>query len=443
MSSWLVVTGTLTLLYFVLAARALSDDADRSQLAVLWTVTFLLCTTFYRPTELLLARTVAARLAAGRAVRFRDLAPVWWVHATAVGLLVALLTVSGPTLSQELWAGQPQATVVLWATVLAYAVSYPLRGYLAGQHRVGLFGAVIVTESAVRCIFPAAVHLGVVDGAVWVFAGLVAAPVVSILVVILWWIRQRVSGFAPSAAPSTQPDQVGPVLTTALSYGAAARFAVGVAGVLVCEQVLLSGGVLVIAADRGSSLIEALAGGAGVLAAVFHAFLIARAPTQVFQAIQNSLLPHLARLRVHGDSRRASRAVGGTLLVVAGSAVSAAAVLATVGPWVMSVIFPSPAWSYSGLSLGLLGLGAGLHLSGGTLTQSAWAHDGANRAWGGWLAAAAACLAGLDICRGTEPVLRAAVSYAAGALVLTVLLAVSTWSGLRRPTGPSGRTEGA
>ena len=56
---------------------------------------------------------------------------------------------------------------------------------------------------------------------------------------------------------------------------------------MIAEQTLLNGGVL--AADI-------TAADAAVAGYVFNALLIARAPLQLFQAVQGSLLPHLAGL---------------------------------------------------------------------------------------------------------------------------------------------------
>ena len=49
-------------------------------------------------------------------------------------------------------------------------------------------------------------------------------------------------------------------------------------------------------------IINATASNDAVAGYVFNALLIARAPLQLFQAIQGSLLPHLAGLDATGDS---------------------------------------------------------------------------------------------------------------------------------------------
>ena len=64
-------------------------------------------------------------------------------------------------------------------------------------------------------------------------------------------------------------------------------FALAVFAIMVAEQTLLNAAVLTV---EGTSADAALAG------VVFSVLLIARAPLQLFQAVQGSLLPHLAGL---------------------------------------------------------------------------------------------------------------------------------------------------
>ena len=68
---------------------------------------------------------------------------------------------------------------------------------------------------------------------------------------------------------------------------------------MLSEQTLLNAAVLTVAATSPNN---ALAG------IVFNVLLIARAPLQLFQAIQTSLLPHLTGLEATDGPRRRSRA---------------------------------------------------------------------------------------------------------------------------------------
>ena len=58
---------------------------------------------------------------------------------------------------------------------------------------------------------------------------------------------------------------------------------------MLSEQTLMNAGVLVVAANAGGSTRLTV----GMTGFVFNVLLIVRAPLQLFQAIQTSILPHL------------------------------------------------------------------------------------------------------------------------------------------------------
>ena len=64
---------------------------------------------------------------------------------------------------------------------------------------------------------------------------------------------------------------------------------------MLCEQTFLNAGPLLVKATEDN-------GGAALAGFTFNVLLIARAPLQLFQAIQTSILPHLTRLRASGES---------------------------------------------------------------------------------------------------------------------------------------------
>ncbi len=77
---------------------------------------------------------------------------------------------------------------------------------------------------------------------------------------------------------------------------------------MVAEQTLLNAAVLTVDA---TSISRALAGD------VFNVLLIARAPLQLFQAIQTSLLPHLTGLEATDGHAAFARAIRVTVLAIA------------------------------------------------------------------------------------------------------------------------------
>ena len=78
------------------------------------------------------------------------------------------------------------------------------------------------------------------------------------------------------------------------------------------EQTLMNGGVLVIAASSGAAALTS-----GLTGFVFNVMLIVRAPLQLFQAIQTSILPHLAGLEARESPAEFHRAIRITIRAIA------------------------------------------------------------------------------------------------------------------------------
>jgi O-antigen/teichoic acid export membrane protein len=166
---------------------------------------------------------------------------------------------------------------------------------------------------------------------------------------------------------------------------------------------------------------------------VFNVLLIARAPLQLFQAVQGSLLPHLAGLEARAGRAEAHRAVRITVLAIAGFALAVAVGLVAIGPWVMDLLFDDGA-TYGRWGLALVALGMGFHLMAGTLNQAALARDEAGRAAASWLLAAAVFVAWLVAPVIDDELLRAEVGYFGAAALLCGLLASGYRSGAASPT---------
>jgi O-antigen/teichoic acid export membrane protein len=162
---------------------------------------------------------------------------------------------------------------------------------------------------------------------------------------------------------------------------------------------------------------------------VFNVLLIARAPLQLFQAIQGSLLPHLAGLEARAGRDEFDRAVRVTIAAIAAFAGAVALGLLLLGPWAMDLLFDD-AFTYGRWGLALVAVGMGAHLAAGTLNQAALARDRAGAAALGWLVSAAAFVAFMASRVIEDELLRAQVGYAGAAALLCVLLSAS--SGRRR-----------
>jgi O-antigen/teichoic acid export membrane protein len=204
-----------------------------------------------------------------------------------------------------------------------------------------------------------------------------------------------------------------------------AGFAGAVLAIMIAEQTLLNGPVLVV---------DATAADAALAGFVFNVLLITRAPIQLFQAISTTLLPHLSSLHVTGGGDDFSRAIRSTLVAIAGFAAIVVLGLGLIGPWAMSVLFGGN-FDYGRVGLVLVGLGMGFHLTAATLNQAALARHRGGLAAAAWLGGAALFMVWLLGSPLDDQVLAVEVGYCATA----ALLAVALWL-IDRTSGPARGT---
>src|SRR4051794_35328651 len=296
LSVGIATTGLVTFAYFSLASHALSA-IDYKGISVLWSVMFLIISIIYRPVEQLLSHTISARRARGLHGG-HPLRTAMAIQAAFALVFLAIALAGRERIEDEVFDGSAALYWVLVVGVVAYAASYFARGWLAGHSRFGLYGGLVLLESCSPCLFALAVVGGVAPGQDVVAMGIAAAPLVSLMVV-PWALRGR------DPAPAPEGRGAGAEL------GSSTRFAAAVLAIMAAEQALLNGPV--VAADI-TATDAALAG------FVFNVLLITRAPLQLFQAIQTSLLPHLSGLVATGGGDEFSRSLRVTVIAIAGFA---------------------------------------------------------------------------------------------------------------------------
>jgi O-antigen/teichoic acid export membrane protein len=396
-------TGLVTFAYFSLASHSLSESAYGG-ITLLWSAVFITVSVLYRPVEQLLSRTIADRDARG--VVGHDHLRVAATIQLGLGaaFAIAALALRGP-LQDDLLGGSKTLYWVLILTVLAYAASYFARGFLAGHHRFGLYGGLVLMEASSRCLFALAVTVGIASGQSVVALGMAAAPIAS-LAVVPWAIGRRLER-APAVAGPPPQEPAEPEFTLAHGSG----FAVAVLLVMLSEQTFLNAGPLLVKATADA----ALAGFA------FNVLLIARAPLQLFQAIQTSILPHLTRLRAAGESDPFRRSVNLTLIAIGAFSGVVALVMLAAGPAVMDLVFGGD-FDYARGGLVLISIGMGLYLSAATLNQAALARGRARQAAACWVSSAAAFVLFLGLPRFDDRVLQVETGYVGAALLLCALL---------------------
>lgn len=505
LSVGIAATGLLTFAYFSIASHVLSEVAAK-RLDLLWSVMFVVISVIYRPIEQLLSRTIAERRAHGQAQHPLRVPLAIQAGFALTFLLVALALRS--QLIDHVFDGYAALYDVLVVGTMAYAGSYFARGWLAGHEYFGLYGGLVLMESTSRICFAIAVALGIASGQTAVALGIAAAPILSLVVVPAAFARQRGEAgqretSAPRSARPPLPSQAAisgkpapagtapvpeitadeanampvPGLTADVSFDAmlvpeltadeadaalagpgtegvqetaahpsaaggglslrgGSRFALAVSGIMLSEQALLNASVLTVAATSSK---PALAG------IVFNVMLIARAPLQLFQAIQTSLLPHLTGLEAREGRAAFAKAIRITVLAIGAFAVAVALGLLVLGPLVMEHVVFGQHYTYGRVGLALIGLGMGMHLTSGALNQAALARNRARQAAGCWLIAAAVFVVWMLLPLVSEQVLRTEIGYLGAATLLAALLGLlyrrggGRWLPVRRahPVGDS------
>jgi O-antigen/teichoic acid export membrane protein len=428
-------TGIFTFLYLATASHVLNAQSY-SRISLCWAIMFVILSVIYRPIEQLLSRTIADRRARGLEGH-----PLRVPAAIQFGFAVLFLIVAlvlRHDIQQGMFDGSATLYWILVVGVLAYAGSYFARGWLAGQQRFALYGGLVFLESTSRFLFPLAVAIGIGSGQGAVGLGMAVAPFASLSVMPLAFrrIRER----APAEGVVGAEDVVdaedvvaadaagageGPAQAqleesgTDLTMRHGAGFAVSVVGIMFSEQMLMNAGVLIVAAKAGGGNLTT-----GIVGFVFNVMLIVRAPLQLFQAIQTSILPHLAGLEARESAAEFHRAIRITVMVIAAFGLAVALGLLAIGPPVMTALLGSKGFAYGRIGLAAVGLGMGLHLISGTLNQAALARGRAAAAAAAWLIAAALFVAYVATGGGTEhaELTRVEVGYLGATAVLTVLL---------------------
>jgi O-antigen/teichoic acid export membrane protein len=400
LSVGLATTGLVTFAYFSVASHVL-DDVAYKQISLLWAVMFVVVSILYKPIEQLLSRTIADRRARGLTHGHPLRTPMLLQAGFALAFLLAALALRGP-IQDDLLDGSATLYWVLLAGVLAYAASYFARGWLAGHQWFGLYGGLVFMEASSRLLFALAVAVGLAEGQSVVAIGMAAAPFVSLVVVPLAFARR------PRESRRRGGEEE-------LGLGRGGRFALAVLVIMLAEQTLLNAAVLT------TELTAADAAAAGF---VFNVLLIVRAPLQLFQAVQGSLLPHLAALEATASRAEVHRAVRTTVLAIAGFGLAVAAGLLLLGPWAMELLFDDAA-DYGRAGLALVGLGMGCHLAAATFNQAALAREQGGRAALAWLVAAALFVVWLVTPVVDDALLRAEAGYLGATALLCAMLATT------------------
>jgi O-antigen/teichoic acid export membrane protein len=412
-------TGLLTFAYFSVTSHVL-NRFEAKRIDVLWAVMFVIISVIYRPVEQLLSRSIAERRARGHAQH--SLRGAIGVQlGFALVFLIAVLALRGE-LVNHVFDHYGTLYDVLVVGTLAYAASYFARGWLAGHEYFALYGGLVLMEALSRLCFALAVAVGIASGQTAVALGIAAAPLLSLVVVPAAFARHGAGREGAPEIEEVDAALAGPgaegvseaLVADELSQQRGWNFALVVSGIMLAEQTLLNAAVLTA---------DATAANRAVAGPVFNVLLIARAPLQLFQAIQTSLLPHLTGLEATEGHDAFVRAIRVTVLAIAAFALAVALGLLALGPPVMGQLFGQH-YSYDRFGLAAIGLGMGFHLTAGALNQAALARGQARAAAGCWLAVAAVFVGWMFTHAIHAQVLRAEIGYAGATALLALALAL-------------------
>ena len=378
------ITGLITYLYFALASHELSRE-QYGQVAVLWSSVFIVVSVLQRPVEQLLSRTISQNLADGTPIAHTVRVAATIQLSVAVIFDVVALALRTP-IQDHLLHGNSTLYWIGVAAITAYGASYFARGFLAGSHRLTIYALQIICESVARTAFPFAVALGIASGQTAVALGIAAAPTLSLIVVPFAFLRRFGTasatgvGGGPDGTPAgRRPEGPSPGDAPANDFSLArgGRFAAGVFLIMLSEQTFLNAGPLLVNATSGAAA-------AGY---IFNVLMIARAPLQLFQAVQTSLLPHLTTLGSRGDEEDFRASVRVTIMAIAGFATLVVVAMLIAGPHLMQIAFGKK-HTYQRADLVIVSIGMGLYLSAATLNQAALAKGQVRRASFCWISCA-------------------------------------------------------
>ncbi|HVV89300.1 MAG TPA: lipopolysaccharide biosynthesis protein [Solirubrobacterales bacterium] len=401
------ITGVMTYGFFLVASHTLSKH-DYGQITILWSAVFITISTLCCPIEQLLSRQVSERMAKGEPVDQTIRVAATIQFGLSLTFAVVALALRG-LIQDDLLSGNETLYWVYFSSVIFYAVSYFARGFLAGSQRFGMFVGLILSESCFRTLFAVLVAVGLLSGQSAVAIGIVAAPILGLIIVPTIFFRHHQEG---RVAPPPPPPAGAEHEHFSIRHGGG--FAAAVLLIMFSEQAFLNAGPIIIRGLQGTAE-------AGF---IFNVLMLARAPLQLFQSISTSILPHLTRLHTSkepGSDREFGHTVRMVLLGVAAFTALVAIVVLIAGPKCMQIAFGDK-FTYDRLGLLLVTFGMGLYLSSVTLNQACVAQGQVRRCAARWITCAVVFIAWNFVPIVAEEQRRVEVGFLLAAAVLFMLL---------------------
>ena len=355
----LFLAGIAAYAFFKVGQLALGKD-DFKPIVTLWFLTFALVPGFLLPIEQEIGRALAHRRELGLGGRpvVRRVVPL---AAALSALLIVAMCVAAPTVTEHMFDGHASVTIAMILSVLAFGVMHVARGITSGSGRFPAYGTVLGVDGLVRIAACTALWLsGSHSIAAFAFA-VTMSPIVAVLLVGAGGQLRTEDG------PEATFSEIAPNLVWLLVGSVMAA-------------------LLVNAGPIGVDILAG-AGEAAKVTAFGNGVLLARVPLFLFQAIQASLLPRLARLAAKGDLTEFRGGFFLLLKVVGAVAALGTAGAALLGPWALGIMYDG---GLDRRTLTLLALSSGLYMLAVAVAQAVIALHGHRWVAIGWVAGVAA-----------------------------------------------------
>ena len=336
----LIIAGVATYAFFRVGASALGGDEEFAPIAAMWFAMFALAPGFFLPIEQELGRALAHRRALGEGGR-----PVV-TKIAALTLVVSIAVVVGLAIS-SLWltgsyfSGDWLMFGALIIGFLSYAPVHLSRGICSGQGRFTPFAVVVASDGVMKIVGTVALTaIGITAVGAYAFA-IAVAPLFAVVAI----------GLRGSLRTEPGPPAQWREITQNFGW-----LLLGTA----CAAVLLNAGP--IAANILASENEADA-----VTRFSYGVLLARVPLFMFQAIQASLLPRLARLAAQRSFDEFRRGLRLLVIVVAAIGVAGTIFGALLGPWTLRLVYDA---DLGGRTLAMLALSSALYMMALAVSQA-------------------------------------------------------------------------
>ena len=336
----LIIAGVATYAFFRVGASALGGDEEFAPIAAMWFAMFALAPGFFLPIEQELGRALAHRRALGQGGRpvVTKIAALTLVVSTVV---VVGLAISSPWLTGSYFSGNWLMFGALIIGFLSYAPVHLSRGICSGQGRFTPFAVVVASDGVMKIVGTVALTvIGTTAVGAYAFA-IAVAPLFAVIAI----------GMRGSLRTEPGPPAQWREITQNFGW-----LLLGTA----CAAVLLNAGP--IAANILASENEADA-----VTRFSYGVLLARVPLFMFQAIQASLLPRLARLAAQRSFDEFRRGLRLLVIVVAGIGVAGTIFGALLGPWTLRLVYDA---DLGGRTLAMLALSSALYMMALAVSQA-------------------------------------------------------------------------